>query len=291
MGMVIPPPIFSVSLELESATQEAKLETALAIACRDDPSLSYGVDAETGQLLLSGIGELHLDVAVDRLKREHGLNLYVGRPQVALRERLSRACSASFLFDRVISGSQQTCNIKLSVEPLSDLAAKPKAVFPPEFLAAPGELRSAFVSGVMASLTRGPILGRPVCGVMVRLVSIDPPNVNPAVLRAAAAGCVAELYRVGSPEVLEPVFDVVACAPDKDTGSVLGDLTGNRRAEILSVDAGVGQSEIHATVPAAEMLDYSRALRSLTAGHGSFTSSFQGYIGVSESVLLKFRKQ
>jgi len=292
-GFAVPPPVFSVALELESASQEARLEAALAIATRDDPSLSCGADAETGQLLLAGVGELHLEVAVDRLRREHGLALHVGTPRVALREHVAAEAEAAFAFDRPLGGARAYCEVALKLRPLADPAAPPSVAPSP---ALSGELRAALVAGVKAGLSRGPTLGRPVRGVDVALVRVAPDCPAPAALRAAAAGAVAELLRsnAGVAQVLEPVLRVTCHVPSASAGAVLSELTGRRRASVLAVDAA-GDDDgdddarvvIDALAPAAEMLDFTKALRSLTGGHGSFASAFEAYDVVPEAVLHK----
>jgi elongation factor G len=289
--MNIQPPIFSVSLELESLAQETKLDQALQIACRDDPSLSSGVHADTGQLLLSGVGELHLDVAVDRLKREHGLNLYVGRPQVALREQLvSTGVKASCKFDRVIASVRQQCRVELECSPLPGCELRP-TVSAKTLTHGSADQKNALISGTQAALSRGPTMGQPVFGLEVTVVDFDPPQALPSALRACASMCVQELYTQSACEVLEPVFKVEITCPEKDTGPVLSDLTSNHRAEITSVEStGIEQNLVHARIPAKELLNYSKALRSLTAGHGSYAFTFDEYSAVPESALLKYRR-
>ena len=324
-GLQIPPPVFSIALELESISMEPKLFEAMAIMTRDDPSLVFTNDEETGQFLLSGVGELHLEVTLDRLKREHGVRVETSPPRVAYKETLTEQGEATYTYDKTVNGVKQYCQVALKVssnpagsdaEPVvifkedidsgSDQESKPAKASPvkksqrkqttkkkgeegedgdgPAKLS--GGVRDVVTRSILGGLSRGPLKGFPVKGVIVQVDSVQLGNDNPqdqdaalGACRNACISCIFDLYGVTQPKLMEPVFALEATVPEKNLGDVLGDLSGRRRADISTVDAASrDRMLIKARVPAIELLSYSKTLRSLTAGHGAFSATFDRYV-------------
>ncbi len=288
-GMTIPDPVIFQAVEARSASEQSALDEALASLVREDPSLSVREDPESGQMLLGGQGELHLEIMVERLRREFGVEAKVGRPQVAYRETLTGPMRHALEYDREVGGKRQYAKVELA------LAPRPRgegnafcAQLPPERAEAfSGELLQAVEEGVRDALTRGPILGYPVDDVEVRLVDaawLDGDS-SPASFRAAASMAVMQAMEqakdAGAARLLEPHMLVEVVVPQDFTGAVVSDLTG-RRGRVLGMEpfgagaqAGDGShgttQVVRAQVPLAKMVGYATSLRSATQGRASYS--------------------
>jgi elongation factor G len=275
-------PVVSVAVEAARGADAQRLGAALARLVEEDPSLAVRTDPETGQVVLSGLGELHLEVAVARLRRDHRLDVRAGRPQVALREAVVRG-EAGLLYRHVRQdgGPGQFAHVTLDVEPLD-----PAAGF--EFAATvsgaqvPAEFVRAVEAGCRDALVEGPLGGHPVTGLRVVLTDgrTHVRDSSEAAFRAAGRlGLRAALRECGM-VLLEPVAEVVVTAPAEAVGAVLGDLAARRgrvTASLARADAVVAT----AVVPVAELFGYAGRLRSRTQGRGTFTSRPAGHAPVA----------
>ncbi|MEV4359287.1 elongation factor G [Nonomuraea sp. NPDC049625] len=278
-------PVVSVAVEARRSTDAERLVSGLARMAEEDPSLAVRTDAETGQTLLSGMGELHLEVAVDKLRREHVLDVAVGRPQVAHRETVVRGVSG-LLYRHVKQdgGAGQFAHVVLDVEPLDGTldGALDGGGFAFASTVVGGRVPREYVRAVEAgcrdALADGPLGGHPVTGLRVTLTdgATHPKDSSDLAFRTAGRLALREALRASAMELLEPVVEVTVTVPDDAAGAVLGDLAA-RRGRISGSSARAGTAVISAVVPLAEVFGYATRLRSRTQGRGTFTTRPAGY--------------
>ncbi|MEV4530844.1 elongation factor G [Streptosporangium sp. NPDC049304] len=284
-------PVVSVAVEARRSVDTGRLASALARLVEEDPSLVVRTDPETGQTLLSGMGELHLEVAVEKIRRTRGLDVGVGRPQVAYRETVGRGVSG-LLYRHVKQdgGAGQFAHVVLDVEPLEDLADTVGAgagdsgaagfVFRSTVVGGrvPREYVRAVEAGCRDALAEGPLGGHPVTGLLVTLTdgATHPKDSSDMAFRAAGRFALREALRASAMVLLEPVVEVTVTVPDDAAGGVLGDLSA-RRGRVSGSTARAGTVVITATVPLAELFGYATRLRSRTQGRGTFTTRATGY--------------
>ncbi|MEU4537038.1 elongation factor G [Streptosporangium sp. NPDC023825] len=280
-------PVVSVAVEARRSVDSGRLASALARLVEEDPSLVVRTDPETGQTVLSGMGELHLEVAVEKIRRAHGLDVGVGRPQVAYRETVVRGVSG-LLYRHVKQdgGAGQFAHVVLDVEPLEPLDTAPDAagfVFGSTVVGGrvPKEYVRAVEAGCRDALAEGPLGGHPVTGLRVTLTdgATHPKDSSEMAFRTAGRFALREALRAGAMALLEPVVEVTATVPDDAAGGVLGDLAA-RRGRVSGSTARAGTVVITATVPLAELFGYATRLRSRTQGRGTFTTRATGYAQV-----------
>ncbi|MEV0410551.1 elongation factor G [Streptomyces sp. NPDC050448] len=282
-------PVVSVAVEAGNSTEAGRLSSALARLVEEDPSLVVRTDPETGQTVLSGMGELHLEVAVEKIRRSHGLHIGVGRPRVAYRETVARGVSGLvYRHVKQDGGAGQFAHVVLDVEPLDGDAggdAGGDGAF--DFRSAvvggrvPQEYVRAVESGCRDALAEGPLGGHPVTGLRVTLTdgATHPKDSSEMAFRAAGRFALREALRAAAMELLEPVVEVVVTVPDDAVGGVLGDLAA-RRGRVSGSTARTGTTAVTATVPLAELFGYASRLRSRTQGRGTFTTRPTGYAPV-----------
>jgi elongation factor G len=302
-GMQIPEPVIFRSIEAKTAADQTALDEALARFLREDPSFRVQVDRDSGQTLVCGQGELHLEIIIDRLMREHRLEVHVGKPQVAYRETLSRPVTKTLEYERELGGKRAYAKVVIELTPLGRGAGNsfesalpvpppgaPKAahaaVLPPVFV-------TSCKTGSEDALTRGPLLGYPVIDVGVRLVGAThrEGDSSDASFQAASAMATMQAIEETGAVLLEPLMAVEVVVPDDFTGNVVSDLNG-RRGRIMgmeparaSVEGGRSTAQIvKALVPLAEMVGYSTAIRSATQGRASYTMQFSQYEEVPSDV-------
>jgi len=275
--MEFPEPVISAAIEPKTAADHARLDETLAKLVREDPTLRVHVDAESGQTILSGMGELHLEIVVDRMAREFGVVAKVGRPQVAYRETVRKAVEQESKFVRQTSGGDQFAHVRLRLEPLppgqgSELVA---AVAPD---AVPAELVSAAEQGIRNAMANGVIAGYPVVDVRVTVLdgSHHASDSTPAAFELAGAAAFKEAARKARPVLLEPIMRVEVVAPQSNVGEIGGELSRRRGVLETIEDAPVGKI-VRARVPLAEMFGYATALRSLSQGRATYTMEFAEY--------------
>ncbi|MDH6132211.1 elongation factor G [Kitasatospora sp. MAA4] len=284
-------PVVSVAVEARRRTDTERLTAALARLVEEDPSLSVRTDPETGQTLLSGLGELHLEVAVEKIRRAQNLEVGVGRPQVAYRETLVTGVSG--LVHRHVKqdgGAGQFAHLVLDVEPLEATATEAAEGFEFRSTVVGGRVPKEYVQAVEAgcrdALAQGPLGGHPVTGVRVTLTDGATHAVDSSELafRTAARNALREALRIAAMALLEPVVEVTATVPDDAVGGVLGDLAARRGRVTGSTAARGATALITATVPLAELFGYATRLRSRTQGRGTFTTRATGYARVPQAL-------
>lgn len=274
-------PVVSVAVEAERNADTEKLAAALAQATQADPSLVVRTDRETGQTLLSGMGELHLEVAVEKIRRERGITVRVGRPQVAYREAVVRGVSG-FVYRHVKQdgGSGQFAHIVLDVRPLTGHVGDTGFAF--ESSVAGGRVPREFIRAVEAgcrdALASGPLDGHPVTGLRVVLTdgATHVKDSSELAFRTAGRLGLRQALRAGEVALLEPIVEVIVTAPQDMVGAVLGDLAA-RRGRVSASTARGASVVVTAAVPLAEVFGYATALRSRTQGRGTFTTKALGY--------------
>jgi elongation factor G len=274
-------PVVSVAVEAEQNADTGRLATALARAVEEDPSLTVRTDAETGQTLLSGLGELHLDVAVERIRREKGIAVSVGRPQVALREAVVSGVSG-FVYRHVKQegGSGQFAHVVLDVRPLSGTVGDTGFTFETQVAGGrvPREYIRAVEAGCRDALANGPLAGHPVTGLHVTLIdgSTHVKDSSDMAFRTAGTLGLRAALRASTLTLLEPVAELTVTTPDDTVGAVLGDLAA-RHGRVTDWTSRGGAAIVTATVPLAEAFGYATRLRSRTQGRGVFTMQAAGY--------------
>ncbi|MEU1880121.1 elongation factor G [Streptosporangium sp. NPDC020072] len=272
-------PVVSVAVEARGGGDADRLATALARLVEEDPSLTVRTDAETGQTVLSGMGELHLEVAVEKIRRANGLEVGVGRPQVAHREMVASGVSG-LLYRHVKQdgGAGQFAHVVLDVGPL-------EAGFEFHSTVTGGRVPREYVRAVEAgcrdALADGPLGGHPVTGLRVTLTdgATHPKDSSELAFRAAGRLALREALRACRMVLLEPVVEVTVVVPGETAGGVLGDLAA-RRGRILDTSARTDTVVITAAVPLAEVFGYATRLRGRTRGRGTFTTRTAGYAPV-----------
>ncbi|MFF4272119.1 elongation factor G [Streptomyces sp. NPDC001536] len=271
-------PVVSVAVEAVRSTDTDRLASALARLAEEDPSLVVRTDPETGQTVLSGMGELHLEVALEKARRDHGLDVNAGRPGVAHRETVGRGVSGHvFRHVKQDGGAGQFAHVVLDVEPLDADAGF-------EFRSAvvggrvPQEYVRAVEAGCRDALAEGPLGGHPVTGLRVTLTdgATHVKDSSDTAFRTAGRFGLREALRACAMVLLEPVAEVTVTVPDAAVGGVLGDLAA-RRGRVSGSVTRAGSAVVTATVPLAELFGYATRLRSRTQGRGTFTARPTGY--------------
>lgn len=282
-------PVVSVAVEASRGTDTGRLASALARLVEEDPSLVVRTDTETGQTVLSGMGELHLEVAVERIRRDHGLGVNVGRPRVSYRETVGRGVPG-FVHRHVKQdgGAGQFAHVVLDVEPLDD----PERGFEFRSTVVGGRVPQEYVRAVEAgcrdALAEGPLGGHPVTGLRVTLTdgSTHVKDSSDTAFRTAGRFGLRDALRACAMVLLEPVAEVTVTVPQEAVGSVLGDLAA-RRGRVSGSVARAGASVVTATVPLAELFGYATRLRSRTQGRGTFTTRPTGYAPAPTEVTVR----
>jgi elongation factor G len=269
-------PVVSVVVEPRTVREMDRLKELLASMTDEDPTLSFREDADTGQILLSGMGELHLDVVIDRMAREYGLTVRKGNPEVVYRETLTAAASVESVFEREIAERLVKVATTVAVQPASR-GAGVKILDGFRLLG----LSQDVADGVEMGLREGAFfgaLGYPVDDVTVDLAGMAFHSGVPSqmVAKVAAAKAFQEAYEKGRPYLLEPVMEVEISVPEEFLGGVIGDVNA-RRGRVTSVDRRSDASLLSAMVPLKEMFGYVTSLRSLSQGRGNYTMKFSHY--------------
>jgi elongation factor G len=280
-----PEPVISVAIEPRTKADQDKMSEALRKLAEEDPTFQVRVDDNTGQTLISGMGELHLEVLVDRMLREFRVMAKVGRPQVAYRETITRPASGHGRFVRQTGGRGQYGDVALEVEPLpkgSGFDFENKivgGVIPREYI-------PAVEQGVYDALESGVLAGYPLVDLKATLVDGSYHEVDSSELAFKIAGSMAlkEAIHKAGPVLMEPVMNVEVVSPEEFTGDIVGNLS-SRRGSIEGMEPrGVGIQAIRSHVPLAEMFGYATDLRSMTQGRGTFTMEFDYYDQVPEAL-------
>jgi elongation factor G len=288
-----PNPVISVSVEPRTKADQDKLGVALGKLAQEDPTFKVHVDPDTGQTLISGMGELHLEIITDRLVREFNVGANVGRPQVAYRECITRAAKAEGRLVRQTGGRGQYAVVKLEIEPL---ARGQGFEFVSKIIggSVPREYWRAIETGISEAMEGGVLAGYELVDVRATLVDGDYHEVDSSEMafKIAASMGFKEAVRHAGPVLLEPVMSVEVVVPEDYLGDVIGDLNA-RRGRIESIEARAGSQIVRSMVPLAEMFGYATDLRSRTQGRATYTMHFAQYEGtppaISEEIIAKLQ--
>ena len=287
-----PDPVISIAIEPKSKADQEKLGLSLQKLATEDPSFKVRTDEETGQTIISGMGELHLEIIVDRLLREFNVGANVGRPQVAYKETVRKAVEQQGRFIRQTGGRGQYGDVWIKLEPQA-----PGAGF--EFVdavrggAIPREYISAVEKGVREATGNGALAGYPIVDVKVTLFDGSYHDVDSSEIAFKIAGSMAfkEAARKAHPVLLEPIMSVEVVVPEDFMGDVIGDLS-SRRGKVLGMDTRPAAQAIDARVPLAQMFGYATDLRSMSQGRATYTMQFSHYepvpAAVAEGIIAKF---
>jgi len=276
-SMDFPDPVISMAIEPRAKADQEKLDQGLQKLSMEDPSFRRYLDAETGQCIISGMGELHLEIVVDRLRREFGVPVNVGKPMVAYRETITRAARSEGKFIRQSGGKGQYGHVVLQVEPLRS-GEKFQFVEAIKGGTVPREYIPSVEKGVREAVERGVLAGYPVVDIKVTLLDGSFHEVDSSELAFKIAGSMAfkEGVKQAQPVLLEPIMAVEVITPEDYIGEVSGDLS-SRRGRITKLEPRNGVRVIAANVPLAEMFGYATQLRSSTQGRATFTMQFSHY--------------
>lgn len=283
-NLIFPEPVISLSVEPMSKADQIKLAKGLEALSEEDPTFRVSVNEDTGQTIISGMGELHLEIIVDRLRREFNVEVKVGRPQVAYREAIRKHASAQGKFVRQSGGKGQYGDVVLEVEPTEDgkgfewVDKIVGGVVPKEYI-------PAAQKGVEEALNNGVLGGYPVIGIRVTIVDGSYHEVDSSEMAFRIAGSMAikDAMRKADPVLMEPVMDVEVVVPEEYMGDVIGDIS-SRRGRVGEMGVRGNARVVKAFVPLAEMFGYATDLRSKTSGRASYTMSFDHYEEVPKSV-------
>ena len=278
-------PVLGLAIEPESSKDEEKMHEVLGKMCEEDPTLRFELDEETGQNILKGMGELHLQIAFERMKREFGVSVRVGRPRVVHRETVAKALTSTGGVDRVLEMGSVTKELKAQVEVRVSPLERGEGVqvtceptwLPVEVTPTP-EQAEAVRLGATDALAGGPVEGSPLedVAIEVRKVHTFGPASDAQALRIAAASAVRDAMRSAGGLVMQPIMKIEVVVPDDDTGRVLGDLQ-SKSATILNHSSDSDMSSIEAECGLTQLLGYATALRSMTKGRGQFTMEFDRF--------------
>ena len=289
--MEFPEPVIAVAIEPKTKIDQEKMGVALSKLAQEDPSFRVSTDEESGQTIIAGMGELHLDIIVDRLRREFSVSANVGKPQVAYRETIKKKVEHEHKFVRQTGGRGQYGHVWLRIEPqeagsgfefVDEIVG---GVVPKEYIPAVGK-------GVREQMENGVIAGFPVVDVRVTLFDGSYHDVDSSEMAFKIAGsmCFREGAREAGAALLEPIMKVEVVTPEDYMGDVMGDLN-RRRGVVQGMDDGPGGKSVRAEVPLGEMFGYATDLRSATQGRATYTMEFEKYSeapsGVAETIIQK----
>ena len=289
-SMEFPEPVIRVAIEPKTKAGQEKMTLGLVKLAEEDPTFKTYTDAETGQTIIAGMGELHLEIIVDRLLREFKVEANVGAPQVAYKETIRKAAEQETKYARQTGGRGQYGHVKIRVEPNEPgkgyefINAIVGGVIPKEFI-------PAVDAGIQGAMNAGVLAGFPVVDVKVTLYDGSFHEVDSSEMAFKIAGSMAfkDACRKAEPTLLEPIMKVSVIVPDEYMGDVIGDLNG-RRGQITKLEARSGAQQIDAQVPLAEMFGYATDLRSRTQGRGQYTMEPSHYEEIPKSIREKIEE-
>jgi elongation factor G len=282
--MEFPDPVIEIAIEPKSKADQEKLGVALAKLVAEDPSFRVTTDQESGQTILKGMGELHLEIKVDILKRSYRVDANIGAPQVAYREKITKRVTVDYTHKKQTGGSGQFARVKIVAEPLP-----PAGGFAFENEVVGGTVPKEYIPGVEKGLESvlgsGVLAGFPVVDLKVTLIDGAYHDVDSSALafEICARAALREALQKGSPVLLEPIMKVEVVTPEDYTGSVIGDLN-SRRGQIQGQDMRGNANVVNAMVPLANMFGYVSNLRSMSQGRATFTMQFDHYEQVPQAV-------
>ena len=276
-SMDFPAPVIGVAIEPKSKAEEKKLFDTLAKIALEDPSFTVSTDADSGQTIISGMGELHLEIIVDRLLNEFNVSAKVGKPQVAYKETIEKSHKSEAKFDQLTGAKGQYGHVIIDIEPLPRgsgiefVSVVDKELIPDQFLA-------SIKKGIIDSLDSGPLIGYPLTDIKITLVggSYHEEESTEMAFGVAAAMAIRRATAEAEPKLLEPIMKLEVLTPEEYIGDVIADLN-SKRGKIVGVSAENNLQVLNGHVPLAEMFGYSTSLRSATQGRANFTMQFLEY--------------
>ncbi|MCB9627975.1 MAG: elongation factor G [Sandaracinaceae bacterium] len=289
--MVFPAPVISVAVIPRDKANSEKLGVALGKMVAEDPSFHVEVDQESGETIIKGMGELHLDIKVDILRRTHGVEADVGKPQVAYRETITKSVSDQYTHKKQTGGSGQYAKIDYTIEP-----GEPGTGYTFVSAVIGGKIPKEFIPSVdkafKTMMDKGPLIGFPLLDFKVTLTDGGFHAVDSSQMAFEAAGRAAyrQTMPKAGPQLLEPIMKVDVFVPDANVGDVIGDLN-RRRGMMKSQEPGATNVRIKADVPLGEMFGYIGDLRSATSGRGQFSMEFSHYAPVPNNIVEKVREE
>ncbi|KAK3508725.1 hypothetical protein QTP70_004275 [Hemibagrus guttatus] len=280
-GVEVPEPVFFCSIEPPSMAKQADLEHALNCLQREDPSLKVRTDPDSGQTVLCGMGELHIEILHDRIRREYKLETHLGPLQVAYRETINQSITTADTLDRTLGEKRHVVTVELTVSPWEAPAPGTSSchmTYDEEAEAhISADIKAAVDSGVQSAYLQGPVLGYPVQGVLTVIHSVClEPGTSLAMVSACVSRCMLKGLKQAEGQVLEPVMSLEVTVDEEYLSSVLGDLA-QRRGTVRDIQSRQDSRVLLAIVPLAEMMGYSTALRTLTSGSATFSLELASY--------------
>ncbi|QLY26193.1 elongation factor G [Bdellovibrio sp. KM01] len=285
-SITFPEPVIAVAIEAKSSADQEKMLAGLEKLQKEDPSCKLRNDPETGQILLSGMGELHLDILVDRLLREHKVQANVGKPQVSYRETITTAASDTHVYEREIAGDMNFASVSLTIEPISQadhIQFVSKVSLSKEFTA---PFLKAIESGFREAAEVGPLASYSMLGIKGTLTAVEvrPETSTEMAFKAATSLAFRDAVKKAQVELMEPIFKLEVTCPDDFVGNIVGDLN-SRRGKILTMNVKPGGGQvIFAEAPLASLFGYATDVRSLSQGRASFSMEFLEYAVVPAKV-------
>ncbi|MBC7132315.1 MAG: elongation factor G [Roseovarius sp.] len=289
--MTFPDPVIEIAVEPKTKNDQEKMAAALARLAAEDPSFRVETDLESGQTIMKGMGELHLDILVDRMRREFKVEANIGAPQVAYRETISHEVEHTYTHKKQSGGSGQFAEVKLVITP-----TEPGEGFSFESRIVGGSVPKEYIPGVekgiRSVMDSGPLAGFPVIDFKVALIDGKFHDVDSSVMafEIAARMCMREGLRKAGAKLLEPIMKVEVVTPEEYTGSIIGDLT-SRRGQVSGQDTRGNAIAINANVPLANMFGYINTLRSMSSGRAQFTMQFSHYEPVPQNISEEIQKK
>jgi elongation factor G len=285
--MDFPEPVISVAVEPRSKADQEKMGVALSKLAQEDPSFKVHTDEESGQTIIGGQGELHLDIIVDRMKREFNVEANVGAPQVAYRERIRNAADVDSKFARQSGGRGQYGHVVIRFEPADDPNCE-TLEFVNEIVGGtvPKEFIPAVEKGIAEQMQNGVLAGYPLLGLKATLYDGSYHDVDSSEMafKVAASMAVKKLAEQANPALLEPVMKVEVVTPEDYMGDVMGDLN-RRRGMVQGMEDSPMGKVIDAEVPLSEMFGYATSLRSMSQGRASYTMEFSAYAEAPSNIV------
>ncbi|MBV7411623.1 elongation factor G [Dermabacteraceae bacterium P13115] len=287
-SMTFPEPVISVAIEPKTKGDQEKLSVAIQKLAKEDPTFQVQLDEETGQTVIRGMGELHLDILVDRMRREFKVEANIGKPQVAYRETIRKTIEKyEYTHKKQTGGSGQFGKVQVTFAPLTD--AEEGVFYEFENLVTGGRIPREYIpsvdAGIKDALQTGVLAGYPVVGIKASLIDGAYHDVDSSEMAFKIAGsmCAREALRKANPVLLEPLMDVEVRTPEEYMGDVIGDLN-SRRGQVQSMEDASGVKIVRALVPLSEMFGYVGDLRSKTQGRAMYTMQFHSYAEVPKNI-------
>jgi len=290
-NITFPEPVIAIAIEPKTKADQEKMSIALSRLAEEDPTFQVTSDQETGQTIIRGMGELHLDIIVDRMKREFNVEANIGKPQVAYRETIQNEVEIEHKYAKQSGGRGQYGHVYLRITPLAGGAG-----YEFEDKIKGGSIPKEYIGpvdkGIQEAMSNGVILGYPVTDLKVELYDGSYHEVDSSEMAFKIAGSMAlkEGVKKGKPCLLEPVMQVEVVTPEEYMGDVMGDVS-SRRGHISEMKDRFGVKVIHAKIPLSEMFGYATDLRSITQGRGNYSMEFSEYVKVPVNVLEKVKKE